>query len=1204
MSNILTSLPSKKDLDSVLPQSFSIGGFEGMTTEIANLTSGIDSNTPKGGENIGVSAAIPKNLSPDRITASLQEPLSAMSSINAGSLMSSIKGSPLPVAAGTMNFDINAPMTAIGKALSPGGQAVTPAPGSVENISGFDSEEALLQRKKLAAAGAATPMRLVNMYLKMFTSFIDTATDKDRLVELAIESLGEIYLGQIQNPEYNLPYSVVENMKGFMQSDFLQKYEKLLNDIGNSTTVDLDLVARARVEILPSLLNVQRANQTFLNFSNSSIEDLQRAIDNVLSFTGEGEVVLQQFFNSFETKVLTVLGDIKPPIETIRDAAQTIIQFLNDTADKAENAATTVSESLTGKLEGIDKFLSVELTNKINEINSQLTDFLKEVASKTDSAVGTVKGGLSSVTDGIEEFFVKVNDLKAKLESAVKDLADNVDNETKAAFALAEQKIRELLDKITEVLNGPGVKDALTKTKEGIDKFKKVIEEVSLQPVFDMVITKTGDIEVKIQAIKIEEMGVPQKTALKLGVKVVKEVKIDELIKPELLAIFKQLRDPIASLIEELKQGVLNINHIIEEFAPGTIVRNLIENAGPYKDFIALLEKYKPSVLLKPLKDANAKLTALVDKLDPDILIDKLQVLYNQLYELVDIISPEKLNKMILSSVSTVTAELKNIKDVKLDEIIQTVKQTISLKKLLEGTGIEDIADAEIWVQMKYYLGGEFLTKITEALLYVESNIAEEVKKMEFDTHKEALVKMNQMVDEQIKWTKTKMVNLLTSLHSDLTGQLTKISEMDNRRKQLLIDQSDVPVYKDLLGNLNLSQLLELDTTISAILNKNGEITNILKEFAQPLKAIQDKLKKVDLTSLVSVAPVLFKHQFADPINKIVVNIQNELKTFSDTVEAIRQIIVTLTELPAKIDEDVARILNAAVDGIKKVLASTISLINQSTGVITGTITNIHTTIVSTLDKFSPYGLLNSFALTDFETGGLDFFRSILTYPTDRTDEISFFLINKLTTEQQGILKVNNANWQSIVTEALNASVFDPRLNEKKGVAKTALDLKIAGLQGNENAKINLLTKYRSLARQLNESAIPRNMQEKIRLNRLILEAMYPDAINMSIQSMHPFIVEQISRLYPEELVQGLDVTYLNIVDNVKAMPEKLIQKPLDEKYKELKKMFFENFDIEGVFKVLQVKLDGMDEDLELGLDRISFAFNHMINTLDSRLAD
>jgi hypothetical protein len=230
----------------------------------------------------------------------------------------------------------------------------------------------------------------------------------------------------------------------------------------------------------------------------------------------------------------------------------------------------------------------------------------------------------------------------------------------------------------------------------------------------------------------------------------------------------------------------------------------------------------------------------------------------------------------------------------------------------------------------------------------------------------------------------------------------------------------------------------------------------------------------------------------------------------------------------------------------------------------------------------------------------LDFFRGILKSPGD---EIAVFMSNKLTTEQQGILKVNDANWQAIVVEALNASVFDSKLNEKKEVAKTALDQKIAGLQEVENADVNLLTKYRSLARQLNDAGVPKNIREKIRLNRIILEAMYLNAINMSIQSLHPFIVEQISRLYPEELVQRLDDTYLRIVDNIKAMPVRLIQMPLDDKYNELKAMFFEYFDIEGIFKVLLVKLDGMDEDLELGLDRISFAFNHMIDTLDTRLA-
>ena len=70
------------------------------------------------------------------------------------------------------------------------------------------------------------------------------------------------------------------------KSDFCDKYEQLLNDIENSDTIDFGLITKARTEVLPLLADVKHANETLTNFSSAHVEDLQRAIDNVLEFTG------------------------------------------------------------------------------------------------------------------------------------------------------------------------------------------------------------------------------------------------------------------------------------------------------------------------------------------------------------------------------------------------------------------------------------------------------------------------------------------------------------------------------------------------------------------------------------------------------------------------------------------------------------------------------------------------------------------------------------------------------------------------------------------------------------------------------------------------------------------------------------------------------------------------------------------------------
>ncbi|HAA21118.1 MAG TPA: hypothetical protein DCP28_21025 [Cytophagales bacterium] len=652
-----------------------------------------------------------------------------------------------------------------------------------------------------------------------------------------------------------------------------------------------------------------------------------------------------------------------------------------------------------------------------------------------------------------------------------------------------------------------------------------------------------------------------------------------------------------------MKKGVLQINQLIDEFAPGTIVRNLIENAGPYQDFIKLLETYKPSVLLEPLKQAYGKLVALVEKLDPNILINKLQGLFNELYQLVEALSPDKLNTMIMSAVGTVTNELRAIKDGKLDQIVATIKDTISLQKLLEGTGIEDIADAEIWDIINYWLGGEFLNKINDALTYVEGEIARKVAELAFDHHEEEVAKLNVLIDAQLAATKATTLADVQVVNTAAAAVQERIEALEARRKQLLIDLGDVPEYKDTLTKLDLQYLAGVAAVTDTIISQDSKITAHLKAFKKPLTDNRDKLKKVDKASLELAAPVFFRKQFSEPVGKIITNIQTALEPFTAAVEAIRQIVVTLTELPKQMDENVAKVLDTAVVGIKEVIGSAIDAINLAANTITGGITNTYNTLLATLDKFSPMGLLNTFAETDFEEGGLDAVRAILRQPPNN-DDLAVFLINKLTNEERGILDVDDGQWVANVLKALNAGLFDPAMNSHKEAVKAALDLQITELEGEEAPDPNQLSKFKSLSQQLAAAGTPTKKQDKIRLNRIILEAMYPTAIKMSLQSLHPFIVAQIEQLYPQELVERLDETYLKIVDKVKLIPQKLIQEPLDEKYNELKKLFQENFDIEGIFKVLQVKLDGMDEDLELGLDRVAYAFNRLIDTLDSRLSE
>jgi len=117
-----------------------------------------------------------------------------------------------------------------------------------------------------------------------------------------------------------------------------------------------------------------------------------------------------------------------------------------------------------------------------------------------------------------------------------------------------------------------------------------------------------------------------------------------------------------------------------------------------------------------------------------------------------------------------------------------------------------------------------------------------------------------------------------------------------------------------------------------------------------------------------------------------------------------------------------------------------------------------------------------------------------------------------------------------------------------------------------------------------------------LRLNRVLLEAECPDDVNMSLQSLHPYAVEQVAHLYPEDTVTVLDATYISVVDKIRNLPDQLIAGPLNDAFLEVTQVLQEYFDVDSIFQVL-------DEDLELGLDRLSAAYERLLVTFDRQLA-
>jgi hypothetical protein len=232
------------------------------------------------------------------------------------------------------------------------------------------------------------------------------------------------------------------------------------------------------------------------------------------------------------------------------------------------------------------------------------------------------------------------------------------------------------------------------------------------------------------------------------------------------------------------------------------------------------------------------------------------------------------------------------------------------------------------------------------------------------------------------------------------------------------------------------------------------------------------------------------------------------------------------------------------------------------------------------------------------------------------SDEVAAFLMQKLPPAERELVEAQSGTYDRSVIGVLNAALADDTLAKNHvSTAQTKLERDRAeyerllqSAQGDEwVATRKKLLRNQALGREMEKvrKAYQQNSAPaaRIRLTRIILEAQYPDAVKMGLQELHPFVVEQIANLYPEETVKRIDDFYVEMVGEFKALPDRMIKKPLDEAFGKVKGKLKETFDIQGLFRVLDVKLGGMEGDLSQGLDRLSVAYNGLLTTLDTRLS-
>lgn len=1160
--------------------------------------------------------------SPGGFRRALEEPLGGLAALDGQALVASARG-PIPVEIPKPGFDVNGVAGQITAQVLPAGagRAVNvdvPLPAALGDFTG--------PLRRLSEAGAATPLRLLHVLLTVLDRLVETATDADRLREYTVEALGEILVAQCGTLRDALPGDALERARLALDGGFLDRYERVLADLARvqaASGPEMLTAVRGARELVQPLQQFGRTGITLDRLRAGDTEPLARALSGVADFATAEEVFLQPVFDSVQARVGAVLDAVAAPVRQLIEMIERIQQFLEEAAGQAEGAARAVSEKLSATLRGVGRHLETA-QERIDAVAAQVRAFVETV--DVGPAIETFKTGCTRVADAVDNVFTQVEQARAQLETQVEALSDEVDVRFKQGLAELEKRIRQTLATITGVLDREEVREVLEQARAGVEKLKGAIEQASLQTVFDLVINRTGQLEGRIQALDTSRMGTPQKMALKVGAKVIQEVNIDDVLRPELEAAFAEIMEPLRELISLLRDRVLVVEREIDQFQPGTLLRDQVE---PHlRPLFARLDAFRPSQVLEPVREAVARLAELLEQLDPQRLLDQVQLAYGQLEALLKQLEPRPLVAWIEDAAGTATAELAQVRDARLDEIVETIRETISLRKLLEGTGIQEVADAEFWELLVRTLSGEQLNRVVTAVDGVEARLKAEFAGLDYTAAIAAVRAATAAAEAQTQATADLFIPAVTALRDVTAGAAARVAELERRRVALLDAGAVRPEVESVLRALELRPLQELGTSLDAAAALDAaRLTPLLEAVTLVIQPRLPALRAMKETAIREAVPAIFVRQIGDPVRAFIAAVQAKLLPFAYATALVHDLLqTTLKELPARVDTAVGGVLDTLRAEVRKTITEVIETIAALRRALTATINGVYEQVRDNVEKVNPTLVLNAFGPADFagtaaegepRPGLVEMARRI---GAPGSDQAAALLQSRLTGAQLELIRARTGDFGRGVLDALNGALRDPAFAESLAPeAQTRLDNERRELEarleaGKETRDAEWIAARKAwlrnaaLGRQLAAArrafATPATRREgTFRLNRVILEVHYPAALKMGLMGLHSFVVEQVGNLYPQDAVKRIDTLYVGIVAEVKRLPDRMVRAPLDEAFVEVKDKLRATFDIQGIFRVLDIKMDGMEGDLSAGLDRLSVAYEHLLGTLDQRLS-
>lgn len=1038
----------------------------------------------------------------------------------------------------------------------------------------------------------ALPSKVLDAILKALKKLFDKIANPDAwLSDLSGATLTEIFVEQIQDVSNRLPHMAIAQVSQslYRRSAIIQELTTWLEKLPDPTlTREKFLLLRQQVKswIAETEAGDQQIQTALTNLTNFKWADFQQVLSQ-LTNSAQGESNVATLSTLFEG-VQSFLDSLKGRIGAVTTQLQTFItkirKFITNAIAKVDEVANTIVDTIATQIDSAGRALG-QVVKYLTCAIDQLKDFVKSACDQSEKIVQPLKNALNQFAEqavkGIKTLADTVKTQTQNLQVAVKNVDDNL--VAKLNREALEKKVRELLGKVTDVLQSPTVTDALKQSETGIDQIVKALKKVSLDPAFKLAVQKTSTLETKLKNVNVATLGTAQKAALKVGTKILQQVDVPGTVNPELTAAFDQVLDPVVNLVNSIQAEVGQIDRKVEEFKPSTLVAKFLT---PYLDpLITELDKYKPSILLAKVEEIYQTLVNKMAVLNPDQLLQLLDQLYEKLVDVIKALSPEELTKFIKQKLDEIAAALDKIP---IEQVVNKVIDSIgSVEKILGGLGLDSVLKSDFWQTLEDVLTISVKDKIKQ-IDDIKAEVVRRVNGIDEAQLMPALTVLRTAIDDANQTSenfKQKMNAASDTLDDSWqkyqAAVTTFITQWPTRQQALqqVIPDSEYRVdYQDLRQRIDtlhgqLVNIAPLQTQINLVKKQ----AQILRD--QPANSRESKLTLTGsnaeiLDNFKQVIPAEIERELTEPMKKLLNTLDQILAKPREILDSVNAVIQQLAAAP----KELANILKQLATSLGKVIREAI---NKVKTVIQGFDVNFlnttHAKIVSKLEEFNPVLVLNAFySDSDFKDSNPTKLLQRLRNPKAE-DKVSAYFISQLEEAQRSLLASSDGlGAKNALIQSLNKLLRDPNFYSSDRFTALTLPLE---------------------ARQLIEQT-NRTPKQTIRLNRLLLEAAYPEEIPMSVQSIYPFFLDQLQSLYPTKVVKELDVLHAKIVQVLRDFP-KALEDALNYEYQKVVTVYKKiRAWIDKIFKALIDRLRGLQSELGIGLEDISDAYNRLLVAL------